>query len=134
MRSSLLNLALGIVRSGLWLYRALFILRPDGLFGVALTELAIVLPLGIGGILDWVQNGRRGGKAFVYQADWSICDFFFFATGALGALVLLLSPFLGWVEGELALMGALAGAVGAVHYVRRRVYMAKARAERSSGP
>jgi hypothetical protein len=127
-------LTLGILWNGLWLYRAIFVLRPEGLYGVALIELAIALPLGIGGILDWVKNGRRGGKSFVLRADWSICDYFFFTTGALGILVLVLSPFLTWVEGELALMGGLAGAVSGVHYVRRRVYMAQARAERSPGP
>ena len=134
MRSSLFNLILGVVWLGLWLYRAFFVLIPDGQVPMALIELAIVCPLGLGGVLDWLLYGRRGGKSFIHRPAWTPSDFLFFATGALGSLALLLSPFFRWIKSDLALMGGVALAVGVVHYFRRRIYMSKARAEGSQEP
>ena len=133
MRSSLLNLIVGIVWSGLWLYRAFFVLVPDGGLPVALVELAITLPLGIGGILDGVLHGRRGDKAFVLLPDWTSSDVLFFATGGVGLVVFVLSLFLPWIDRDLALMGAVATGVSVAHYVRRKIYMSQARSAGDPG-
>jgi hypothetical protein len=133
MRSSRLNLILGIVWCGLWIYRAVVQLGSNGQWPLALTELAVVLPLGIGAVLDGIIHGMKPGVSFLNRPHWTISDYLFFTTGAMGLLLVASSPWLPWAERDLVLMGVLGVAVGGVHYYRRRNLMERAREIEGTG-
>ena len=121
MRSSILNLFIGIVWIPLWIYHGFNSYLLKGLYTIGILELFIVLPIGFALIYDWFAFGRLKKPNFLEQPLWSIPDYAFFLTGVFGVFAIIASIFLTFEKSETFVMGFMGIAIAFIHFIRRRV-------------
>jgi len=121
VKSSLLNLIVGIIWIPLWIYHGFNFYLLKGFLIIGVLELLIVLPIGFALVYDWFAYGIHKKPNFLDQPLWNIPDYAFFITGIFGSASMFIALFLKFERNETFVMGLLGATIAFLHFLRRKI-------------